>query len=128
MEIFDYFKDQFKDPIINRPRFESSNFKKLTENQSSFLQQPFTDEEIIKAASLCGGEKAPGPDGFTFNFTKANWEYLKCDIFATVRNFEATGRFGMGCNSSFIALIPKVKDLLLILDFRPISLMVVSTK
>ena len=28
----------------------------------------------------------------------------------------------MGCNSSFITLIPKVENMLLVKDFRPISL------
>lgn len=54
-------------------------------------------------------EKAPGTDGFNFNFLKANWDIIKGDILAAVHHFEASAIFGSGCNSSFISLIPKVK-------------------
>nr|GEZ16954.1 RNA-directed DNA polymerase, eukaryota [Tanacetum cinerariifolium] len=36
--------------------------------------------------------------------------------------FFVTSKFPRGCNSSFIALIPKVKDAKVVKDFRPISL------
>ncbi|GJX68153.1 RNA-directed DNA polymerase, eukaryota [Tanacetum coccineum] len=37
-------------------------------------------------------------------------------------DFEASGSIPRGCNSSFITLVPKVEDPLVIGDFRPISL------
>lgn len=71
---------------------------------------------------MCGGGKAPGPDGFNFNFLKANWDLIKKDVFAAVHQFESSGTFGAWCNPSFISVIPKVKDPLLLSDFRSISL------
>lgn len=41
---------------------------------------------------------------------------------ATVEYFWRTGNISNGCNSSFISLIPKVKNTLGLCNFRPISL------
>jgi len=71
---------------------------------------------------LCEGSKSLGPDGYNFNFIKSNWEILKEDIMEVVYMFQESGSFSKGCNASFIALIPKVKNLVLIDYFRPISL------
>ena len=48
---------------------------------------------------------------------------MKEDVIRYVRRFEATGTFSSGCNSSFITLIPKVKDLISLGDYRPICLL-----
>ena len=39
-----------------------------------------------------------------------------------VKYFEKYGTLDRGCNSSFITLVPKIKDPLHIGDYRPISL------
>lgn len=44
------------------------------------------------------------------------------DVIRFVSYFEAHGQFAKGCNSSFITLIPKVKDQLSLGDYRHISL------
>ncbi|GKB56655.1 putative RNA-directed DNA polymerase, eukaryota, reverse transcriptase zinc-binding domain protein [Tanacetum coccineum] len=53
-------------------------------------------------------EKAPGPDGFSFKFVKKYWEVLQHDIFKSVMEFCNHGKLPLGCNASFISLIPKV--------------------
>lgn len=63
-EVHNYFKKQFEEPVNNRPRFESPNFKKLTEAQNAFLQAPFTEKEIKDAVLQCSSSKALGsPEG-----------------------------------------------------------------
>lgn len=121
-EIASYFEEHFKEPDIDRPRFDSLNLKRLTKEKNNFLQQPFTDDEIKQTVFLCRGTKAPGPDGFNFNFIKTHCEETKGDVCAAVKHFHKIGRFVKGSDPYFLMLIPKVKDLLLILDFRPISL------
>ncbi|GJR29917.1 RNA-directed DNA polymerase, eukaryota, reverse transcriptase zinc-binding domain protein [Tanacetum coccineum] len=44
------------------------------------------------------------------------------DVYMAVNHFFIHGEIPPGCNSSFIALIPKVPDANLVKDFRPISL------
>nr|GEV23567.1 RNA-directed DNA polymerase, eukaryota [Tanacetum cinerariifolium] len=50
------------------------------------------------------------------------WTTIDDDVFQAVRYFFVNGHFPRGCNSSFIALIPKIQDAKFVKDFRPISL------
>nr|GEU93982.1 RNA-directed DNA polymerase, eukaryota, reverse transcriptase zinc-binding domain protein [Tanacetum cinerariifolium] len=70
----------------------------------------------------CGVNKSPGPDGFTFGFYRHFWSLIENDVFVAIKHFFTYGVIPKGCNSSFIALIPKVPDANLVKDFRPISL------
>ena len=58
---------------------------------------------------FCGGSKAPSPDGFTFKFIKQYWDTIGNDFVDMVKRFEVDGFIPRGCNSSFIALVPKKK-------------------
>ena len=53
---------------------------------------------------------------------------LKADVMAAVQLFHITGSLPKGCNASFIALIPKVRDSSSLDQFRPISLVGVIYK
>lgn len=57
-----------------------------------------------------------------FKFIKKYWDVLLGDIAAIVKYFKRCGNTDSSCNSSFISLVPKVKDPLLISDYRSISL------
>ncbi|GKE32766.1 RNA-directed DNA polymerase, eukaryota, partial [Tanacetum coccineum] len=70
----------------------------------------------------CGTNKSPGPDGFSFEFSHKYWSFIDQDIFMAVKDFFMNGCFPRGCNSSFIALIPKIQDAKFVKDFRPIRL------
>ncbi|GJR08133.1 hypothetical protein Tco_0790785 [Tanacetum coccineum] len=78
--------------------------------------------DIAQKAKDCGGDRAPGPDGFTFKFLKTFWDVIKNDVIRLVNQFFNTACFPKGCNSSFIALIPKIGDAKYVSNFRPISL------
>ena len=67
-------------------------------------------------------DKSPGPDGFTFGFYRHFWSTIECDVFEAVKHFFTHGDIPNGCNSIFIALIPKIPDANMVKDFRPISL------
>ncbi|GJS41117.1 RNA-directed DNA polymerase, eukaryota, reverse transcriptase zinc-binding domain protein [Tanacetum coccineum] len=82
---------------------------------------------VVRSMALCSircvlSSKVPGPDGFTFKFFKKHWNTLDQDIVSYVKDFEASGSIPRSCNSSFITLVPKVEDPLVIGDFHPISL------
>ncbi|GKB11279.1 RNA-directed DNA polymerase, eukaryota [Tanacetum coccineum] len=63
-----------------------------------------------------------GPDGFSFDFIRTFWDILKHDFVNAIREFFISSKFPPGCNSSFIALIPKKHDAKFVKDYRPISL------
>ncbi|GKA92757.1 RNA-directed DNA polymerase, eukaryota [Tanacetum coccineum] len=79
-------------------------------------------EEYYLAVWDCGVNKSPGPDGFTFEFFRKFWKVIGPDFCEAVEHFFKQGSFFKGCNSSFIALIPKVLDAKFVNDYRPISL------
>ncbi|GJR48874.1 hypothetical protein Tco_1316977 [Tanacetum coccineum] len=66
--------------------------------------------------------KSPGPDGFTFEFFRKYWTVVGPDFCIAVKWFFDHGDFAIGCNSSFVALIPKVLDPKVVSDYCPISL------
>lgn len=45
------------------------------------LEAPATMKEVKAAVWSCGGDKARGPDGITFNFLKQFWDEVKDDFF-----------------------------------------------
>nr|GEV72643.1 hypothetical protein [Tanacetum cinerariifolium] len=85
-------------------------FNPLSSSQRERLDQNINREEIKRAVWDCGGDRAQSPDGFTFKFFKTFWDLIEGDVVRFVLDFFRTNSFPKGCNSSFIALIPKVHD------------------
>jgi len=106
----------------------SVDFKSLSPEVSKNMITSFSEDEVRDAVWQCGGSKSPGPDGFNFNFIKSCWDVIRSDVMAAVHFFHATGTFLKGCNASFIALVPKVRDPSSLDQFRPISLVGVIYK
>ncbi|GKD19633.1 RNA-directed DNA polymerase, eukaryota, reverse transcriptase zinc-binding domain protein [Tanacetum coccineum] len=74
------------------------------------LETEVNKEEIKRAVWDCGVDKSPGPDGFTFCFYRHIWKLIENDVVDNVKYFFQHGFIPKGCNSSFIALIPKTID------------------
>ena len=72
-----YFKSLFEEPRVRRPDVESSLFKTLDALDNETLEGHFSEEEVYKAISELGGDKAPGPDGFTLAFWKFCWPIVR---------------------------------------------------
>ena len=103
-------------------------FSKITEEEAKELERPYDEWEIWVAIKDCGGNKSPGPDGFTFGFLRKFWETIKLDLLSEVKWFGEKGAISEGCNSSFLTLIPKNDAPLHLRDYRPISLIGVFYK
>ncbi|KAK9055104.1 hypothetical protein SSX86_026184 [Deinandra increscens subsp. villosa] len=121
-EALGFFRSKFRSTGLPRPSMCCFNIRKLVQLESEALVMPFTKEEVKSAVWMCGGDKAPGPDGFNFAFIKKFWGVLEEDFFATLSRFHSTGTISKGCGSSFIHLVPKVADPSSLRDYRPISL------
>ncbi|GJX76532.1 RNA-directed DNA polymerase, eukaryota [Tanacetum coccineum] len=121
-EFYDHFSNRFASTGGPRPCSGELFFNRLSPDQRDYLESDFSNEEIKRAVWDCGGDRAPGPDGFTFTFFKTFWDTIQPDVVRFVREFFQSGYFPKGCNSSFIALIPKVGDAKFVSEFRPISL------
>ncbi|GJR53414.1 RNA-directed DNA polymerase, eukaryota, partial [Tanacetum coccineum] len=121
-EFLMHFRNRFEKPPDHRIPIDMNFPKSISPNQQMDLECAVLKEELKKAVWDCGSDKSPGPDGFSFGFYRHFWSCLENDVFATVNYFFTVGDILKGCNSCFIALIPKVHDATLVKDFRPISL------
>ncbi|GJS22041.1 RNA-directed DNA polymerase, eukaryota [Tanacetum coccineum] len=119
---FNHFASRFKEPANHRFKLNFEFNKKLHQNQMEDLERSVSRDEIRRAVWSCGDNKSPGPDGFTFEFFKKYWDCIGSDFCEAVEYFFVNSSFSKGCNSSFVALIPKVMDAKFVNDFRPISL------
>uniref|UniRef100_A0A251U4I0 Putative RNA-directed DNA polymerase, eukaryota, Reverse transcriptase zinc-binding domain protein n=1 Tax=Helianthus annuus TaxID=4232 RepID=A0A251U4I0_HELAN len=119
---FDFYESLFKEPMLMRPPIECPNLSVLTEEEAEVLVRPFSAREIKDAVWDCDGDRAPGPDGFNFKFLKRCWNGVQADFIKIFDEFFESMQVNRCCTSSFIALIPKVKDPLMPSDYRPISL------
>jgi len=117
-EILQHFQNRFHEPQLQRPNLDGVQFSVLNASQRDRMVEPFSEEEITRAVWSCGN----GPDGFNFTFIKQFWQQLKPDFLRFLDEFFVNASFPKGSNSSFIALIPKLKDPQAINYFRPISL------
>ncbi|GJT45441.1 RNA-directed DNA polymerase, eukaryota [Tanacetum coccineum] len=121
-EFLDHFSKRFCKPDDMRATLTMEFPNRLHPDQSRDLEMSVSNEEIKKAVWECGTDKAPGPDGFTFGFFRHFWYIVEKDVCNAVSYFFTHDDLPIGCNSSFIALIPKIPDANLVKDFRPISL------
>ncbi|KAK3229362.1 hypothetical protein Dsin_001243 [Dipteronia sinensis] len=69
-----------------------------------------------------GALSAPGPNGFSGHFFQHCWEIVGTDVILTVQDFFHSGVVTPGLNSNFIVLLPKMRDSIIIDQFRPIML------
>lgn len=77
----------FKESCNNRTILEGIHFKSLSNQDRSWLEKPFSKEEIKEAVWNCDGNKSADPDGFSFEFIKKCWDTIKEDISCFVKDF-----------------------------------------
>lgn len=119
----DYFRNLFSRKASNLIELPEDLFQsKLVDADRAVLTEAFSEDEIRNAVWECEGAKSPGPDGFGFEFYKKSWEVIKGDLLRVFSEFHSNGKLARGCNSSFIALIPKKEGAGNLSQFRPISL------
>nr|GEY81043.1 RNA-directed DNA polymerase, eukaryota [Tanacetum cinerariifolium] len=115
-------ENRFDKPIDNLVLIDTNFPKSITLDQHMDLECVVSKEELKRAVREYGTDKSPGPNGFSFSFYRKYWSSIENDVFTAVSHFFTFGDIPNGCNSCFIALIPKVPDANLVKDFRPISL------
>nr|GEZ12517.1 RNA-directed DNA polymerase, eukaryota [Tanacetum cinerariifolium] len=121
-EFYSYYSNLFSAPAWDRSLFDVNFPRRSNLDQVFNLEDMVSNEEIKRAVWDCGSNKSPGPDGFIFEFFKKFWTIVGGDVTNAIKEFFISSSFPKGCNSSFIALIPKVMDAKHLKDFRPISL------
>ena len=91
-----------------RPSIRGMSFERLEVVDAARLEEPFSEQEVLKALKGFCGDKALGPDGFTMAFWQSSWEFVKEEVMGGFfRDFHNHGCFVKSLNATFIVLIPK---------------------
>jgi len=94
----------------------------VTDEMNVSLNKPYNAKEVLKTLHQMDPLIAPGPDGMSPIFYKSFWHIVGKDVLEVVLTALNLGTISKSINSTFLALIPKIKDPKKVSDFRPISL------
>ena len=86
------------------------------------LLRPFKEIEVLDALNQMDSSSTPGLDGLSPMFYKQFWSKVGPEVSAAVLSVLNLGTLPPDLNHTFITLIPKVKSLRNVTDFRLISL------
>ncbi|XP_058783087.1 uncharacterized protein LOC131657739 [Vicia villosa] len=100
----------------------SSAVKEIPDRCKLICSAPFVENEVKEAIFQMHPTKAPGPDGLPALFYQKYWNIVGQDIVFVALDVLNNQRDPADLNSTFIALIPKIKNPRAPHDFRPISL------
>ncbi|GKV43679.1 hypothetical protein SLEP1_g50940 [Rubroshorea leprosula] len=81
-------------------------FKQLNEEDNGWLEREVSAEEVKQAVWDCGGDKSPGPDGFSFHIIKSIWNVIEKDIVDFVQEFSRNGKLVLA--NRIKKVLPKV--------------------
>ncbi|GJX14640.1 RNA-directed DNA polymerase, eukaryota [Tanacetum coccineum] len=114
------------------PGFTPATYEIPACNNQNILKQNLidlplvrTDSKITGSRQVCGFVELINPLAgrvYFSEFFRKYWTVVGPDFCIAVKWFFDHGDFAIGCNSSFVALIPKVLDPKVVSDYRPISL------
>ena len=119
----DYFQDMFTSS--NPSQFDEILVglqPVIIAEMSASLSRDYQAKEVLLALKQMALLTAPGPNGMSPIFYKTYWHIVGDDVISIVLNSLNLGNVHESLNSTFIALIPKVKNPKRVAEFRPIIL------
>jgi len=110
-ELNKYFKNLLEEPKVDRARA----IREITNNIPPILNQDHNRmllrkvmmQEVEEVVISIPNGKACGPYGFTIDFYKACWPFIKEDVHALVEDFRVNKSILKVLNATFLTLIPK---------------------
>ncbi|CAI0417866.1 unnamed protein product [Linum tenue] len=121
--VVDFYTSFFRESVVRRPFPRNLELAKLNESEAASLMQVFSEAEIWTSLRDSDGWKAPGPDGFSWDFYKRCWPLIRGEVLNALSEFHETGTLPKRITHSFLCLVPKRDAVEDIKDLRPISLM-----
>lgn len=105
-----------------------SNKLRVMDNDNLFLLQQFTEDDVLKVIKDLPSNSTSGPDGFPTFFYKEFWGVIKKPFIELMKDFSKGVLDIKRLNYGVVTLIPKLKEVSSIRQFRPICLLNVSFK
>jgi hypothetical protein len=90
-------------------------------DKATLLVREVTYEEVRDTMFHMPSNKAPGPDGYTFEFFKTSWSIVGEDVVKAVKGFFDTGLLLKEVNYTILSLVPKKVNPFAMGNFRPIA-------
>lgn len=118
-----YFEDIFKSSNFSHiSHVLEAVHRRVTDDMNERLIRPFDRSEVLSSLQQMYPSKAPGPDGLPTLFYQRFWDIVGDGITDAVLPVLNGSNILPDWNRTKIVLIPKIKSLKYITDFRPISL------
>ena len=119
----DYYKELYKKENTSSHSYFLNNLPQVSSNNNNILTSPITKKELIDIISKLPNNKAPGPDGISYEFYKEKQQLLLPFLLKTFNNILSNATIPSSWKTSSIILIPKKSnDKHLIKNWRPIAL------
>lgn len=120
--LFQHFSNHFGPPGARECTLNWDELG-ITRHDLSFLEEMFTEDEVLTVVKEIAGDRAPGPDGFIGVFLKSSWGMIKHDVMLAVHSFyHLHDQHFKQLNTAHLILLAKKSDAQCIGDYRPISL------
>ena len=104
--------------------FNNNLLTPLNEKQSKKCEGMLTEQECYQALRHMDNGKSPGSDGFTCEFYKFFWDYVKQNVVESINYGFEKGQLSICQRRGIITLAPKKdKPTNLLCNLRPISLL-----
>ena len=136
-EIHEFYNQLYSNPeychmpddSVHQDLFNNIDIPKLTDDEKQILEKPLSKQEIFNVIKSMKMNKTPGFDGLPIEFYIVFWPDI-CDMLMNSYNYSLqNGMMSVSQRNGVITLLPKKdKDLLLIKNYRPITLLTVDYK
>lgn len=83
--IVDFFQTLCAKEDWDRPSLDNLEFVNIREHSKDWLEREFKEHEVWAVVFNSGGDKAPGPDGFSMIFFQRFWDIVKEDVISLYR-------------------------------------------
>lgn len=88
-----FFADLFREEGGWRPRVDDMEFYTISQEDVTWLERAFPEEEVVVVLKLMNGDKTPGLDGLTLAFSRNCWEHVRVDVVGMFHHFAVHGEF-----------------------------------
>jgi hypothetical protein len=129
--ITEYYKKLFGAPVpsyFSMREEVTHDIAQLSEEESTILTSPFTEEEVLGAISQMEHNKALGPDGFPAEFYQQKKDVIIIELMALFLQLQNENLPLYKLNFEVIRLLPKKEYESRIEQYRPICLLNVCFK